>query len=95
LAKDVSAVAGGAEVDFALLADVLRAVDRLADVRGAIDRDGVTVTGSKGQLRPHPLLVTESVLRREVAQGLDRLGVTPARRSRYSRVDRRGRIVED
>jgi hypothetical protein len=80
LAADVIAASGGAELDFALLADVLRARDRLAEVGEILARDGLTTTGSKEQIRPHPLLESESALRREVSLGFERLRLAPNRR---------------
>ncbi len=93
LAADLHAIHGGHEVDFTILANVLRAADRLAGVAETIGRDGVTVAGSKGQLRPHPLLAIEQSLRREVADGLDRLQLSPAKRDRYWRLGRGGRLT--
>ncbi len=80
LVADLEAANAGAEVDLILLADVLRARDRLAQVREILAAEGLTTTGSKGQTRPHPLLDVEASLRREVAVGLDRLGLSPNRR---------------
>lgn len=94
LAADVAATMGGAEADFLALANVLRAEDRLATVRTVLDAEGPTVTGSRGQTRPHPLLVSEAVLRREIATGLDRLGFGFRDRWRV-RVARGGRLVKD
>ncbi len=74
LAADVVSTMGGADADLAALANVLRAEDRLATVRAVLDAEGPTVTGSRGQTRPHPLLVSESVLRREIASDMDSLG---------------------
>jgi P27 family predicted phage terminase small subunit len=93
LAADVEQTLGGAAVDFDALADHLRAKDRLVQVRAVLAVEGLTVSGSKGQTRPHPLLVTESVLRREVAQGLTRLSLDASSRWRC-RVDG-GRIKRD
>ena len=84
LAADVRDVLGGAETDFELLANVLRAQDRLAQVRAALDGQGPVVTGSMGQVRPHPLLAAETALRREVAAGFDALGLGPKSRWRTS-----------
>ena len=53
--------------------------------------------GSKDHVRPHPLLVTESDLRREVAQGYDRLSLSPkerATRRGYLHVHVDGRLEE-
>ncbi len=93
LVSDVSEAAGGvADVDMLLLADVLRARERLAQVREILAAEGLTTTGSKGQTRPHPLLDVEASLRREVAVGLDRLQLSPARRTWALQVDSSGRL---
>lgn len=92
LAADVRELMGGADVDYLLLADLLRAQERLAAIRGVLDREGLVVKGSKGQTRPHPLLVSESVLRREVAQGIERLRLGAGTRH-LARVDTAGRLV--
>lgn len=88
----VNAGAATAEVDLVVLEQVLRARDRLRAVSTKLDSDGVTVTGSKDQVRPHPLLSVERALRAEVAAGLKQLGLTG--RSDYRlRVDASGRII--
>lgn len=88
----VNAGAATAEVDLVVLEQVLRARDRLQEVSEKLDSDGVTVTGSKDQVRPHPLLSVERALRAEVVAGLKQLGLTG--RSDYRlRVDPNGRIV--
>jgi len=88
----VNAGAATAEVDLVVLEQVLRARDRLQAVSTKLDADGVTVTGSKDQVRPHPLLNVERVLRAEVVAGLKQLGLTG--RSDYRlRVDANGRII--
>jgi len=83
MARDVKATMGGAAIDFVVLHDLLRARDRLAEVRAVLAAEGLTVAGSKGQSRPHPLLVTESVLRREVGQGLKALRLDGTERFRF------------
>jgi hypothetical protein len=80
LAADVLAFEDAAAVDLDLLDLVLRAADRLAAVRLVLDASGVTVAGSMGQIRPHPLLATESLLRSEIAQGYARLRLAPRER---------------
>jgi P27 family predicted phage terminase small subunit len=88
----VNAGAATAEVDLVVLEQVLRARDRLHAVSKKLDSDGVTVTGSKDQVRPHPLLSVERALRAEVVAGLKQLGLTG--RSDYRlRVDANGRII--
>ncbi len=94
LAADVGVTMGGAQVDFVQLADVLRAADRLSQLRVVLDTEGPTVAGSKNQTRPHPLLVSESVLRREVADGFRKLRIVGADRWRFE-VDRNGRLTRD
>ncbi len=92
LVADLEAAKAGAEVDLILLADVLRARDRVTEVRAILHSEGLTTTGSKGQTRPHPLLDVEASLRREVAVGLDRLQLSPARRTWVLEVDSSGRL---
>ncbi len=91
LDADVTVTLGAAALDFSMLADVLRGRDRLAQVRDVLGREGLTVTGSKGQTRPHPLLITESVLRREVADGYKRLRLDGSARWRFDVTE--GRIT--
>jgi hypothetical protein len=93
LAADVAVALGGAHTDYLLLGDVLRARDRLAQVQAVLAREGLTVPGSKGQTRPHPLLVSESVLRREVADGFRRLRLDGKERWRFTVRD--GRLTDD
>ena len=69
LASDVAAMIRGAAVDLDLLADVLRARDRLVAVTAKLVEDGETVTGSMGQVRPYPVLSVEAGLRKESADG--------------------------
>jgi len=94
LAADVRTALGGAETDYLALADVLRAADRLAQIRAVLDAEGPTVAGSKNQMRPHPLLTAESVLRREVAQGMKALRLSAADRHRFD-VGDDGRLQRD
>jgi hypothetical protein len=94
LAADVAVAMGGGQVDFLALAGVLRAADRLAEIRAVLAAEGLTVKGSKGQSRPHPLLIAESVLRREVAQGMKSLRLSAADRHRFD-VGDDGRLQRD
>ncbi|HET8597725.1 MAG TPA: P27 family phage terminase small subunit [Castellaniella sp.] len=48
----------------AILQSLCETVDRLAECRKTIKADGLTVPGSGGQPRPHPLLQTEAEARR-------------------------------
>jgi hypothetical protein len=59
--------------DFELLRGICTTMDRLDEVRSAISRDGVTVPGSKGQIRPHPLLAEERGLNVTLARLLREL----------------------
>lgn len=52
--------------DLALLAEYCRCHDRLADLRVAIKKDGVAVSGSREQVRPNPLLAAENDCRRSM-----------------------------
>jgi len=54
-----------AEVDAEVLAQGLRARQRAAEVPELLDREGLTVAGSKGQPRQHPLLGEERGLREQ------------------------------
>lgn len=77
---DLRAASGElAEVDVVVLADALRVMDRLAQVRAVLDDEGLTVVGSRRQTRPHPLLAVESGLRKELATYWQRLNFDPAR----------------
>lgn len=91
LVADVAAVNGRSEVDIRRLAELLRAEDRLAEVRGAL-RGAVTVKGSTGQVRAHPLLAVEAALARQVADGYAALRLTADRRPLGVTVDPDGRL---
>lgn len=96
MVADLRAVTGAAEVDLLLLADLLRAVDRLSAVRDVLGAEGLTVPGSKGQTRGHPLLTVEASLRAEVAGSMERLGLAPTpARSNWTKVTGSGRLVRD
>src|SRR5215211_1907850 len=88
---DLIGIHGGlADVDALLLEDVLRTRDRLTQVREKLAEDGPTVVGSRNQVRPHPLLDTERALQRDVAVGLQRLGL--AKRDWRDEPQKNGRI---
>jgi hypothetical protein len=79
LCEDRRAVTAGknlAEVDVLTLGDLVRCRMRLGAVARQLAEDGPTVTGSQGQVRPHPLLAVEQRLRAEWTAGLDRLDLT-------------------
>jgi hypothetical protein len=92
LASDLQALHGGYQLWFEFLAETLRVTDELAIVRETLRRDGLTVAGSQGQVRPHPLIATEQTLRREIQTGWERLGMTPERLTRRREITRNGRV---
>jgi hypothetical protein len=73
----IHAVDQPTDADLMMLGAVVRAQEELETVRRVIDADGATVTGSRGQIRPHPLLSLERMLRADVMNGLERLWLTP------------------
>jgi hypothetical protein len=77
------------EVELVLLADVLRAMDRLRTIGQELAKTGPVVTGSRKQVRPHPLLRVEAELRGEVRRGFEKLGLTGWHARNY-RVDAAG-----
>jgi hypothetical protein len=50
----------------ALRAEIKAGEARLAEIATALERDGLTVAGSRGQLRANPLLADERALRRDL-----------------------------
>ena len=94
LVADLRALGGVAEIDALLLGDALRLRDRLAQIRVQLEVDGPTVAGSKGQVRPHPLIAVEQNLAREIRAAFDQLQLSPRRRSpMVVEVDAAGRLV--
>lgn len=63
----------------AILRNALEAWDRAQAAREAIDSDGMTVRGSDGQLKVHPLITTERDSRAAFLSGLKalRLDIEP------------------
>jgi hypothetical protein len=57
----------------ALRTQVESANERLAEFAKVIGEQGLTVIGSRGQVRPHPLLAAERELHREQTRALDEL----------------------
>lgn len=47
-----------------LLLSLCQTLDRLRECQRAVKKDGLTIEGSQGQIRPHPLLQTEAECRR-------------------------------
>lgn len=95
--SDLAATWQGAEsvseVELVLLADVLRAMDRLRMIGRELAKSGPIVAGSRKQVRPHPLLRVESELRGEVRRSFEKLGLT-GWHTRNFRVDAAGRFVQ-
>jgi hypothetical protein len=84
LVSDLAALRHGAdsvsEVELILLVDVLRAMDRLRMIGKELAEAGPVVTGSRKQVRPHPLLRVEGELRGEVRRGFEKLGLASGTR---------------
>jgi hypothetical protein len=79
-------------VELILLADVVRAMDRLRMIGKELAAAGPVVIGNRRQVRPHPLLRVEGELRGEVRRGCEKLGLT-GWRIRNHGVDAAGRFV--
>lgn len=89
--SDLEALGAGSDADLILLGSTLRSLSRYWAVTVELDAaESLVVKGSKGQLRVHPLFDKERNLWREVAAGLDRLGLSFASRDESVKVvDRR------
>jgi hypothetical protein len=81
LFEDVRCVTDGppGAASLLVLEELLRARERLLEVRHSLQVDGITVKGSRGQARPHPLLTLERQLVAEITNSLDRLELRPSR----------------
>jgi hypothetical protein len=81
LVADVESVTDGPAAASSLMVvdELVRAHERLAEVRTELSRAGVTATGSRGQVRPHPLLGIERRLANDIVNSLDRLELRPSR----------------
>jgi hypothetical protein len=66
---------------------------RQAEISTAIERDGVTLPGSRGQIRPHPLLTIEQSLRQEKARALRELEAVLLRLEREQELERMNAIT--
>jgi hypothetical protein len=64
-----------------------QAAGRLVEAAEQIAADGLTVVGSMGQQRPHPLLGEERALRREIADRLIRLEFRVGQRAQLERLN--------
>jgi hypothetical protein len=65
--------AGMGAVELALAERIRAALERLLECSRQLAKDGLIVTGSTGQPRPHQLLKTEQDLRREIGDSLQAL----------------------
>jgi hypothetical protein len=92
-ASDLFVRTGATAVELDRLADVLRLEDRLRAVRRTIDEQGLTVAGSQGQTRPHPLIDVEIRLVKAVADGYRGLHLTPGPDDALKPVGADGRLV--
>jgi phage terminase small subunit len=54
------------DASLTMLRELCGTLSRLREVQAVIGSEGLTVEGSAGQLRPHPLLATEDMLRRSL-----------------------------
>lgn len=66
---------------------------RLADIGAAIERDGVVVTGSRGQNRPNGLLAAEREVRREMTRAFDELADVLSRLEAEAMLERANAIT--
>ena len=66
---------------------IRRAAERLAEIDQRLAEDGLTVAGSRRQLRQHPLLALEAGLRRDLTQSLRQLESTARSRTRLERLN--------
>jgi hypothetical protein len=83
-----SVPAGGLTPAEAARAQGLRqAGRRLIEIAELIEREGLTVTGSMGQLRPHPLLSEERALRKEITDQLPKLDYQIRQRATCDRLN--------
>ena len=62
------------------------AAKRMAEIDQRLADDGLTVYGSQRQIRPHPLLVHETSLRREIIQALREIGFRVDQRAMLERM---------
>jgi hypothetical protein len=75
--------AGIGAVELAQAEGIRAAAARLLECADRLARDGLMIAGSTRQLRPHQLLKTEQELRREVAEGLQKLAIRAEQQALY------------
>jgi len=73
--RDVVAEYRGTTSSLALLANGLEAHQRARECREAIDKEGMTVEGTAGQLKAHPLLSVERAAWRAFLQTFKALNI--------------------
>lgn len=61
------------EPGLAVLDVALRAFDTMHEAQAAVDRDGLTIKGDRGQLRAHPLLTVVRDARSQFLQAMKNL----------------------
>jgi hypothetical protein len=77
---------GFGPLERALAARVSEAIGRLRECAAQLEVDPLMVRGSTGQQRSHPLLKLEQELRREVADGLQKLTFRVEQRAHFERL---------
>jgi hypothetical protein len=80
-------VGGLREGEQAQLAGLRQIARRLVEIAGAIQSEGLTVAGSKDQVRPHPLLGEERALRRQLGEELRKVEYRLGERARLERLN--------
>ena len=70
-----------AQSDIRMVARLCQLYDRQAALLAQIDTDGLTVSGYRGQVRPHPLLAQINALETELRLLEQQAGLTPASRA--------------
>ena len=67
-----------ADSDLVVLTTACECADRLAEIRTAIDEDGVVITDPSGRVRSHPLLAAESQVHGILLRAWNQLDLTDA-----------------
>jgi hypothetical protein len=68
-----------------------RLLDRVDAIAAAVEADGLTISGSRGQPRPHPLLAEQRQTALALGRLLDLLGLTEPVEQSESRTTARAR----
>ena len=75
--------AGMDAVEQAQAEGIRAAVERLLECATRLGRDGLMISGSTRQLRPHQLLKVEQELRAEIAEGLRKLAISAQNKAMF------------